>query len=437
MRNDIPDIGEDYMPRIADEILKHKIKTSGAVVIQGPKWCGKTTTAAHFASSSIKMDKTGSSNQYKMLADTEPDLLLDNEAPCLIDEWQTAPSLWNAIRAKVDERRKFGQFILTGSSLLKKMDKGTHSGTGRFSWMKMRPLSLYESKDSNGKVSLKDLFDGKTPKAVSNKLSLNDLAFLICRGGWPLAINNDKEIALSQAINYYDAVIMEDVIQACENDENEIKLDSERAKRVLRSYARNLSQQIPIETIRKDAIANDVESFSESSLYDYLSFLKRIFVIEDSAAWNPNLKSKSAIRTTETRYFSDPSIATAALGLGPNDLINDLETMGLFFENLAIRDLRVYADALDGEISHYRDSDGLECDAVIYLRNGKYGLIEIKLGSNAGIEEGIVNLNKLENKIDTKKMNKPSFKMVLIGKGDFAYRNNEGIDIVPIGCLRP
>lgn len=437
MYNDIPDIKEDYVPRIADQILKHKLKTSGAVVIQGPKWCGKTTTAAHFANSSIKLDDVVNSNRYKELAQTEPSILLDGDAPLLIDEWQTAPSLWNACRATVDNRRKFGQFILTGSALLKKMQEGTHSGTGRFSWMKMRTMSLFETKDSNGSVSLNELFNGNKPSAVIKGYSLYDIAYLICRGGWPLAINDDKEIALSQAINYYDAVINEDIIQASDNDDNEIKLDPERAKRVLRSYARNIAQPIPMETIRQDAIANDDSSFSESSIYEYVNFLKRIFVIEDSCAWNPNLRSKAVIRTTETRYFSDPSIGICALGLGPNDLINDLETMRLYFENMAIRDLRVYAEALDGQVYHYRDSSGLECDAVVHLRNGSYGLIEIKLGSDKGINEGVKNLIKLESKLDTSKMKKPSFKMVLVGKGEFAYRNEEGIDIVPIGCLKP
>lgn len=429
--------GDKYMPRLSDGILNRKLKTTGAVLIQGPKWCGKTTTAAHAACSVLKMDDSDNKNQYIQMAELQPSVLLEGEVPRLIDEWQIAPNLWNAVRNEVDNRAAFGQFILTGSAVPKKPEKGTHTGTGRFSWMKMRPLTLFESNDSNGTVSLKDLFDGKAPSAKSLGLDINDLAFLICRGGWPLAIHHDRDVALAQAVNYYDAVINEDIIRASEDDKDETKLDPDRAKRILRSYARNLSQQVSIENIRKDTIANDEETFSVSTLYAYLSFLKRIFVIEDAPSWNPNLRSKTAIRTTETRYFSDPSIATASLGIGPNDLVNDLQTMGLFFENLCIRDLRVYGDVLDGQIYHYRDSKGLECDAVLHLRNGSYGLIEIKLGGDVLIEEGAKHLIELESKIDTTKMKNPSFKMILVGKGEFAYRRKDGVDVVPISCLRP
>lgn len=437
MGMDIQDLGKDYVPRVVDEIIKKKLKTTGAVVIQGPKWCGKSTTAVHASASNIKMDLPDMEEQYRQMAQVQPTLLLQGDTPRLIDEWQLAPNLWNTVRAEVDVRRKFGQFILTGSAVPKKMKPGTHSGTGRFTWVKMRPMSLYETGESNGTVSLHELFEGKEPSAIGPSYDLGDLGYMICRGGWPLAINDDKEVALAQAVNYYDAVINEDIIRASEDDKDEIRLDPERAKRVLRSYARNLAQQTPIEVIRQDAISNDVESFSLKSLYAYLSFLKRIFVLEDGPAWNPNLRSKAAIRSTETRYFSDPSIGTSALGIGPNDLINDLKTMGFFFENLCVRDLRVYADVLDGEVYHYRDSSGLECDTVIHLKNGQYGLAEIKLGSEAGIEEGVKNLKKLENKIDTGKMNTPAFKMILVGRTNFAYRRDDGIDIVPIGCLRP
>lgn len=436
MGKDIQDLGNDYIQRIVDKIIEKKLKTSGAVVIQGPKWCGKSTTAAHNSSSNIKMDSPDMEEQYKQMAEIQPSLLLQGDTPRLIDEWQLAPNLWNTVRAEIDRRRKFGQFILTGSAVPKKMKPGTHSGTGRFSWIKMRSMSLYETHESNGTVSLGDLFEGKKPSAIGPSYNLTDLAYLICRGGWPLALNDDKEIALAQAVNYYDAVINEDVVRAS-TDDDEIKLDPNRAKRILRSYARNLAQQASIQTIRQDAIANDTESFSAESLYAYLSFLRRIFVLEDSSAWNPNLRSKAAIRTKETRYFTDPSIGTSALSIGPSDLINDLNTMGFFFENLCVRDLRVYADLLDGEVYHYRDSSGLECDAVIHLRNGKYGLVEIKLGSEAGIKEGANNLLKLEKKIDIEKMSAPAFKMIVVGKSNFAYQRNDGIYVVPIGCLKP
>lgn len=437
MSKDIQDLGEGYIPRIVDEVIARKLRTTGAVVIQGPKWCGKSTTAVHVAASNIKMDLPDMAEQYRQMAQMQPSLLLQGEVPRLIDEWQVAPNLWNAVRSEVDVRRAFGQFILTGSAVPKRMKAGTHSGTGRFSWVRMRPLSLFESSESNGSVSLRELFAGKPPCAQGIPYNLEDIGYLICRGGWPMAIQDDREIALAQAVNYYDAVINEDIIRASEDDEDEIRLDPERAKRVLRSYARNLSQQIPIETIRQDALVNDTESFSKASLYAYLSFLKRIFVLEDGPAWNPNLRSKAAIRSTETRYFSDPSIGTSALGIGPGDLVNDLRTMGFFFENLCVRDLRVYTDVLDGEVYHYRDSSGLECDTVIHLRNGQYGLAEIKLGSESGIAEGIENLKRLENKIDTDQMNAPAFKMIVVGRTNFAYRRDDGIDIVPISCLRP
>lgn len=436
MSKDIQDLGSDYIQRVVDKIIEKKLKTSGAVIIQGPKWCGKSTTAAHVSNSNIKMDFPDREEQYRQMTEMQPSLLLQGDTPRLIDEWQLVPNLWNTVRAEVDKRRKFGQFILTGSALPKKMKPGTHSGTGRFSWVKMRSMSLYETHESNGTVSLGELFEGKKPNAIGPSYDLNDLAYLICRGGWPLSLNDDKEVALAQALNYYDAVINEDIIRASEGDD-EIKLDPNRAKRILRSYARNLGQQVSIQKIRQDTIANDTESFSSESLYAYLSFLRRIFVLEDSPAWNPNLRSKAAIRATETRYFTDPSIGTSALFIGPNDLVNDLNTMGFFFENLCVRDLRVYADLLDGEVYHYRDSSGLECDAVIHLRNGQYGLIEIKLGGETGIKEGADNLLKLEKKIDVDKMNAPAFKMVLVGISNFAYQRNDGVYVVPIGCLKP
>lgn len=437
MSKDMQDLGAAYIPRVVDEVIARKLRTTGVVVIQGPKWCGKSTTAVHASASNIKMDLPDMEEQYRQMAQMQPSLLLRGDTPRLIDEWQIAPNLWNAVRAEIDVRREFGQFILTGSAVPKKMKPGTHSGTGRFSWVKMRPMSLYESGESNGTVSLRNLFAGKGPGAVGPSYNLEDLAYLICRGGWPLAIHGDRDVALAQAVNYYDAVINEDIIRASESDEDEVRLDPDRAKRVLRSYARNLAQQTPIEGIRQDAIANDTESFSTGSLYAYLSFLKRIFVLEDGPAWNPNLRSKAAIRTTETRYFCDPSIGTASLGIGPNDLVNDLRTMGFFFENLCVRDLRIYADALDGKVYHYRDSLGLECDTVIHLRNGQYGLAEIKLGSETGIAEGAENLKKLEKKIDTQRMSAPAFKMIVVGRTNYAYRRDDGIDIVPIGCLRP
>lgn len=418
------------MTRIADKIIIDRLEAKGAILIEGPKWCGKTTTGKHLAKSVIEMDRPDLTKQYQQMAELNPSALLAGEVPHMIDEWQIAPNLWNAVRYEVDQRDEFGQFILTGSSVPITLDSSMHTGTGRIGRMKMRPMSLYESKDSNGEVSLSALFKGEIINGTDTH-DLESIAYLICRGGWPKAIDASEKVALRQAIDYYDAIVYNDVDRV-----GGIKKDSERMKKLLRSYARNISQQVSLELIREDILANDIESFGQNTLYSYLDSLKKIFVIEDSPAWNPNLRSKTAIRTTDTRYFVDPSIASVSLGLGPQDLINDLNTMGLIFENLCIRDLRVYADSLDGQIYHYRDKTGLECDAVVHLRNGEYGLIEIKLGGDSLIEEGARSLLALSNKIDTKKMKKPAFLMVLCGIAPFAYRRKDSVYVVPIGCLK-
>jgi len=296
--------------------------------------------------------------------------------------------------------------------------------------MRMRTMSLFESKDSSGQVSLTDLFNGKDIFGTDNH-DIEKIAFLICRGGWPVALNRSEKAALKQAYDYYDAVVNDDVSRV-----DGVKRDVERTKRLMKSYARNISTQVSLETIRTDVISNDIETFDKESLYGYLNALKRIFVIEDSPAWNPNLRSKTAIRTSDTRYFVDPSIATAALGIGPMDLVNDLELMGLIFENMCIRDLRVYSDAIDGSVYHYRDKTGLECDAVIHLRDGRYGLIEVKLGGDKLISEGAENLLKLAGRIDTEKMKEPAFLMVLCGVAPFAYKREDGVFVVPVACLK-
>lgn len=406
------------------------LEAKGAVLIEGAKWCGKTTSAKHIANSVIEMDRPDMTEQYQQMARIKPSNLLEGETPHLIDEWQIAPNIWNAVRYEVDRRGEFGQFILTGSSVPAKLEESTHTGTGRIVRMRMRTMSLYESGDSNGKVSLKDLFDGYEISA-SDDHGIDEIAFLICRGGWPAALDRSEKVALKQAFDYYDAVVNDDISRV-----DGLKRNPERTKRIMKSYARNVATQVSLETIRADVISNDIETFDKESLYGYLNALKSIFVIEDSPAWNPNLRSKTAIRTSDTRYFVDPSIAVAALGLGPGDLINDLELMGLIFENLCVRDLRIYADALDGSVYHYRDKTGLECDAVIHLRNGSYGLIEVKLGGDALINEGAANLLRLSEKIDTDKMEKPAFLMVLCGVAPFAYRREDGVFVVPISCLK-
>lgn len=422
---------KEYKKRIADDVLKRKLLGKGAVLIQGPKWCGKTTTAEQISESILYMTDPEFKEQYLSLVDINPKILLSGEVPRLIDEWQIAPKLWDAIRFEVDHRDDEGQFILTGSSVPVDMDAITHTGTGRFARLTMRPMSLYESGESNGSVSLKELFNSPDNINGINKLSLEDVAYLCCRGGWPKSIFMDKDIALEQAYDYYESVVNSDISKV-----DNINRNPERAKNLMKSYARNIASQVSNETLKKDMVNNDSFNLDSDTVLSYINALKKIFVIEESPAWNPNLRSKTAIRTTDTRYFVDSSIAVAALGLGPNDLINDLNTFGLIFETLCIRDLRVYAESINGSVYHYRDSSNLECDAVIHLRNGSYGLVEIKLGGDKLINEGVQNLLKLSNKINTDKMNKPSFLMVLTATGNYSYKREDGVYIVPIGCLK-
>lgn len=418
-----------YKKRIADKILQKKLNAKGAVLIEGAKWCGKTTTASQIAKSILSMQNPEEKEQNIRLAELSPSRLLHGKTPRLIDEWQLAPKLWDAVRFEVDKRDEFNQFILTGSAVPADLKEITHTGTGRISRMLMRPMSLFESQESNGSVSLAELFSSKTNIDGENTIDIDELAFLICRGGWPKAIGLKQYIGLSQAIDYYDAVVNSDISRV-----DNIERNPERAKRLLRAYARSIGTQTKLTSLSDD-VNEDNNLGTNPTIYNYINALQKIFVIEDSHAWNPNLRSKAAIRTTDTRYFTDPSIAAAALGLGPNDLIDDIKTMGFFFENLCIRDLRVYADSLDGTIYHYRDKNGLECDAVIHLRNGAYGLIEIKLGGDNAIEEGKYTLNKLAENIDYNLMKKPSFKMVITGTGKYAYKDGDTF-IVPIGCLK-
>lgn len=421
---------KEYKLRIADKILEKKLKGKGAVLIQGPKWCGKTTTAEQICKSILYMAKPEDKTQNLTLADISPSLLLEGETPRLIDEWQIAPKLWDAIRFEVDHRNLEGQFVLTGSAVPVSMDEVTHTGTGRFSWITMRTMSLYESGESNGTISLSKLFEETNITGI-NELSLEDIAYLCCRGGWPRSTFMEKEIALEQAFDYYDAIVNSDISRV-----DNINRNSERVKKLMKSYARNIGTQSSIDTIKKDIVENEAFSIDDDTIFSYISALKKIFVIEEAPAWNPNLRNKTAIRTADTKYFIDPSIAVAALGIGPNDLIKNLNTFGLIFESLCIRDLRVYAESINGNVYHYKDSSGLECDAVVHLRNGNYGLIEIKLGGDNLIDIGAENLKKLNQKIDTTKMNKPSFLMVLTAIGKYAYKREDGVCVVPIGCLK-
>lgn len=427
---------KNYKKRIADRLLKEKLGYMGAVLINGAKWCGKTTTAEQVAGSVLYVDEPSKKGQNQSLAKLNPNLLLEGKTPRLLDEWQVAPELWDAVRFEVDHRDNgVGQFILTGSAApLNSNDKEkiSHSGTGRIAWLIMRPMTLYESGESNGTVSIKDdLFTNNSSFAAINSLELEDIARLMCRGGWPGACIIDSDKALKIADEYITAVTNIDISRV-----DNVKRSPEFTKRLMRSYARHQSTQASIATIYADIVSHDNESLSEETITSYINALKQLYVIEDVQAWNPNLRSKTAIRTSDTRYYTDPSLATASLGVGSKDLINDLKTMGLIFETLVIRDLRVYAEANDGQLYHYRDKSGLECDAVIYLKNGTYGLIEIKLGGEESIKEGSETLKRLSEKIDTDRMNAPSFLAVVTGVGNYAYRREDGIFVVPIGCLK-
>lgn len=425
------DMANRYKKRIADILLDRKLEDIGAVLIEGPKWCGKTTCAEQKAKSVIYMNDPKKSSMYMQLAKMSPQTLLEGETPKLIDEWQLAPSLWDTIRFEVDHRNGEGFFILTGSAVPAKTDEIWHTGTGRFARIKMRPMSLWESEDSTGTISLAALFNGSAQTAITDEKSLEDIAFLLCRGGWPKATLQKKEAALERVYDYYDAVVNADISRV-----DNVERDAERTKRLMRSYARFQGSQTSISKIKDDMKANDAMTVNDDTIGSYIKALEKIFVIEDMPAWNPNLRSKTAIRTSDTRYFVDPSIAVAALGLGPKDLMNDLNTFGLLFETMCVRDLRVYADALGGTVYHYRDKNGLECDAVVHLRNGSYGLIEIKLGGDNPIEEAAETLKELANKIDTTKMKSPSFMMVLTALGSYAYQREDNVWVVPVGSLK-
>lgn len=422
---------EKYKPRIADKLLERRLKGKGAVLLEGAKWCGKTTTAEQISRSVIYMSDPSRRDQNIQIAHMNPELLLRGDKPRLIDEWQVAPTLWDAVRFSVDHSHQLGQYILTGSSVPPDMSDVFHTGTGRFAWLKMRTMSLWESGESTGDISLQKLFDGDDAIAGISNLTLERVAFIACRGGWPLAVEMDDDIALDQAFDYISAVEKRD-IRAVDG----VERDSVRVHRLLRSYSRHQGTQVSNTAIKNDLAENEGDTLNVDTIASYIKALKRIFVIEETEAWNPNLRSKTAIRTSDTRYFTDPSIATAALGLGPADLISDLNTFRLVFETLCMRDLRVYAESLNGNVYHYRDKDGLECDAVVHLRDGRYGLIEIKLGGDRLIKEGAETLLKLADKIDTKKMKKPSFLMVLSAAGDYAYRREDGVCVVPIGSLK-
>lgn len=399
-------------------------------MIEGPKWCGKTTTAEQVSKSTLSVDDPSTVNTNKILSEIDPERLLTGDHPRLLDEWQVAPKLWDAVRHHVDRHKGHGQFILTGSSVPADISETIHSGTGRFGWLVMRPMSLYESGDSTGDVSLASLFESQPISGCSN-LDLDRLTFLICRGGWPESVDMDDDVALDQAFDYIDAVIRNDMSRV-----DNIRRDPQKVRMLLRSYARNQGTQISQASISADISSNDTEGVSEETVSEYLQALRKLYVIEDMKAWNPNLRSKTAIRTSDTRYFVDPSLAAASLRIGPQDLINNLNITGFFFEALAVRDLRVYAESLDGDVYHYKDNLDNECDVVIHLRDGRYALLEVKLGGEKLIDEGVKTLKDVLRRIDTDKMGKPAFMAIITGTERYAYRRDDGIIILPLGALK-
>ncbi len=423
-----------YRKRVSDQSLSFKLETAGAVLVEGVKWCGKTTTAEQIAKSAVYIDEIREQVGELGVLKVNTAMVLDGESPHLIDEWQLAPFLWDSVRHRVDRADNLGLYILTGSAVPADLSEVFHSGAGRFAWIKMRPMSLWESGESTGSVSLGKLFDGETFQGgASSRMALEDVAFVTCRGGWPQSIGLSRHAALQQAYNYVDALVERDISRV-----DGTLRDPFRARRLLRSYARLQGTQATASVVRADLVANaDGDNIREDTIYSYLAALRKLFAIEDAKAWCANLRCKTPIRTTDTRYFVDPSIAAAALELGPSDLMSDLATFGLLFETLAIRDLRVYAEARFGDVCHFRDKQGHECDAVVKIRGGKYGLVEIKLGGGTLVEEGAKALSRLEALIDTEKNGRPAFKMVLTAVGDCAYRRPDDVIVCPIGCLRP
>ena len=426
-------IGMKYLERIGDELLKRKLRSSAAVLIEGPKWCGKTSMGAQLAKSIVYIQDPDKRSMYRKMADTQPSLLLEGETPHMLDEWQTIPILWDAVRFAADQRQEMNQFILTGSATPIDDDENSemeHTGTGRIARLRMRPMSLWESKESRGQVSLKALFDGTQEMGLfENPLTLKDLAFVMCRGGWPGALGLEKEDALEVAINLVDELVNTDVNRVDGTEKN-----PDRVRAVLRSYARNISTMTAASTIMADVKANDI-SITDKTLTNYLTALRRLFIIEDAKAWQPSLRSKTGIRTSNKRHFVDTSIATAVLELNPKSILEDFNLFGFLFEDFCLRDVRVYTEPLRGTVYHYHDNSELESDLIIRLHDGRWAAIEVKTGSKE-IEEAADNLIQLSKYVDTSKIGEPAFLMVLTA-GQYAYRREDGVYIVPIGCLKP
>ena len=421
-----------YLERIGDELLKRKLRSSAAVLIEGPKWCGKTSMGAQLAKSIIYIQDPDKRAMYRKMADSQPSLLLEGETPHMLDEWQTIPVLWDAVRFAADQRQEMNQFILTGSATPLDEDENSemeHTGTGRIARLHMRPMSLWESKESRGQVSLKALFDGTQEMGLfENPLTIKDLAYVMCRGGWPGALGLEKEDALEVAVNLVDELVNTDVNRVDKTEKN-----PERVRAVLRSYARNISTMTAANTIMADVKANDI-SITDKTLTNYLTALRRLFIVEDAKAWQPSLRSKTGIRTSNKRHFVDTSIATAVLELNPTSILEDFNLFGFLFEDFCLRDVRVYTEPLRGAVYHYHDNSELESDLIIRLHDGRWAAVEVKTGSKE-IEDAAENLIKLSKTVDTSKIGEPSFLMVLTA-GQYAYRREDGVYIVPIGCLK-
>ena len=420
-----------YYERLIETRIERKLKSSGAVLVAGPKFCGKTTTCMLYQNSYIKLN----TKQSIAIARLNPKGVLIGEQPRLIDEWQKAPDIWNHIKDDLDFDYQFGKYILTGSSTPADKTDVHHSGAGRIAPLLMRPMTLWESKESNGKVSLASLFEGGTdyPLDMNSEFTLEDVAFLLCRGGWPIAVQAPRDIALEITKNYYGGLF---IFEDSENERFRNK-KPEVLRMILRSYARNISTEAAVSTIISDIRQSNERSMDTKTYDDYMEALKDLYIIEDMEAWNPNIRSKTSIRGTPTRHFVDTSIACRSLGVNPPDLMNDLESFGLFFEDFAVRDLRVYADSLGGEVKHYRDNSGLECDAVVHLEDGRWGGIEIKLGGDDLINDGAESLKRLRDKIVQKSDEKaPSFLLVLTAVGG-AYKREDGVYVAPINMLKP
>ena len=427
---------KEYISRLFDKMVEFTLKSKGALVIVGPKWCGKSTTAKRYAKTIIDLMPLESRNEYIELAKISPENFLNyGPKPILVDEWQHVSFIWDQVKYEVDKTGEFGQYILTGSVTDKNKtelddESSRHTGNGRIIRKMMRTMSLYETGDSNGTVSLLDLKNGKFSNAMSKK-NINDYAYYICRGGWPVAIGKDRDISLAQARDYCEVVITDDIFSL---KDIPLKKNEQKARKLMRSYARNVSIAAADTTLLDDCAGSD-ETFDKDVFAKYLNALRNLYVIEELPAWNPNLRSQTAIRTKETRHFTDPSIGAAALGITPEGIFKDITTFGLLFESLVVHDLRVYADAIGARVYKYRDSKKREVDAVVQFADGSWALIEVKLGGEEDIRKAAENLIKIADDIDYERTGKPAFLMV-VTKNKVAYRMENGVYVVPLCCLK-